>query len=68
MTRIIRYRYNPGPGFVEEGFTPEHFWFEGRSWGVYRLALYRDRWSEVRERVADLLQVREQFDRLTAEP
>lgn len=48
-------------GFVEEGFTPNHFWHEGRYWGLWRFALYGDNWPETRQLIRGLLQVREQI-------
>ncbi len=56
----------PALGFVEEGYVPDHFWHNGRSWGLTRWALYRERWPEARERLVDILRVREQFDKEAA--
>lgn len=35
-------------GFVEEGVTPNHYWFTDRFWTRLRLALYRDQWQRLR--------------------
>lgn len=35
-------------GFVEEGITPNHYWFRDRFWPRVRLAIYRERWQELR--------------------
>jgi RimJ/RimL family protein N-acetyltransferase len=32
-------------GFVQEGYFPKHRYFQGKHWGVYRLALYKDIWD-----------------------
>jgi RimJ/RimL family protein N-acetyltransferase len=34
-------------GFVQEGYFPSHRFYQGKYWGMYRLALYRDNWNEV---------------------
>jgi RimJ/RimL family protein N-acetyltransferase len=45
----------PQVGFVEEGYTPNHFWHDGRYWGLTRYALYRDRWSKSSEFLTRML-------------
>jgi RimJ/RimL family protein N-acetyltransferase len=52
----------PPLGFVEEGFTPNHFWHDGRYWGLTKYALYRERWPEARERMQDILNVRQKLE------
>jgi RimJ/RimL family protein N-acetyltransferase len=52
----------PPLGFVEEGFTPNHFWHDGRYWGLTKYALYRERWPEARERMQDILNVRQRLE------
>lgn len=52
-------------GFDEEGYHPDHFWFGDRFWGVYRMALTRDRWMDRRETFASILDVQQEFERLT---
>jgi RimJ/RimL family protein N-acetyltransferase len=52
----------PTLGFVEEGSTPNHFWFDGRYWGLTKFALYRERWREAKERMLDILKVRQQLE------
>lgn len=46
-------------GFVEEGCFREHTWHDDRYWDVTRLAMYRERWMEVRARARRLLGVSE---------
>ena len=43
--------------FAEEGRFREHTFFDGRYWDVVRLAVYREAWPELRERIWFLLQV-----------
>jgi len=52
----------PVLGFVEEGTTPDHFWHGGRYWGLTKYALYRERWPEGRERLVDILKVRDRLE------
>jgi hypothetical protein len=47
-------------GFVEEGRFREHTWHDDRYWDVIRLAMYREKWNEVRDRARLLLGVQEQ--------
>jgi RimJ/RimL family protein N-acetyltransferase len=35
-------------GFVEEGYFPSHRYYQGKFWGMYRLALYREKWDEIK--------------------
>lgn len=35
-------------GFVEEGVTPNDYWFNGQAWTRLRLAFYREQWQELR--------------------
>ena len=37
-------------GFVEEGRFREHAYYKDRYWDLFRYALYRDKWLEIRER------------------
>lgn len=43
-------RLAQGVGGIEEGCFKQHLWYHGRYWDVYRMALYRQRWHETRER------------------
>jgi RimJ/RimL family protein N-acetyltransferase len=47
-------------GFVEEGYTPNHFWYDGRYWGLWRFALYAESWPQCRERSQGVLKAREE--------
>jgi len=38
-------------GFVQEGFFPQHRYHQGKFWGMYRLALYREKWNGIKEEV-----------------
>lgn len=44
-------------GFVDEAFIPDHIWYKDRYWGLYRMALYREKWPEARTRALDLILV-----------
>lgn len=44
-------------GLSEEGRFREHTWYEGRYWDSIRLALFLERWPELRERIRVTLQV-----------
>jgi RimJ/RimL family protein N-acetyltransferase len=46
-------------GFREEGFTPDHFWHDGRSWGVHRMALYAQEMPLLKEELSRMLSARE---------
>lgn len=35
-------------GFTQEGYFPKHRYYQGEYWGMYRLALYRDKWDEIK--------------------
>lgn len=54
-------------GFVEEGRFRQHTWYNDRYWDVIRLAMYRERWLEVRDRARLLLGVSEAAADLVAE-
>jgi len=55
-------------GFEQQGFIPDHFWWQDRRWGVHHMALTRESWNAKRERFADIIDVQRQFDQLTAAP
>ncbi len=38
-------------GFVQEGYFPGHRYYQGQYWGMFRLALYRERWPEIEQGV-----------------
>jgi RimJ/RimL family protein N-acetyltransferase len=52
-------------GFEEAGYLRDHYWHEGRMWGLYHMVLYRERWEEVRERFAGIVEVQRRYDELT---
>jgi RimJ/RimL family protein N-acetyltransferase len=54
-------------GFVEEGCFKQHTWHDDRYWDVHRLAMYRERWYEVRDRARRLLGIQEEAAELLAE-
>lgn len=56
----------PVLGFVEEGTTPDHFWHGDRYWGLTRYALYRERWPEGRDRLVDILRIRDKLEEPSA--
>jgi RimJ/RimL family protein N-acetyltransferase len=35
-------------GFVQEGVFPSHRYYQGEYWSLYRMALYREKWNEVK--------------------
>jgi RimJ/RimL family protein N-acetyltransferase len=45
-------------GFVQEGMLKEHLWYENRYWNMHQLALYRDDWTKLRDRVSELFESR----------
>lgn len=51
-------------GFEEVGYQPDHYWHEDQFWGLYGLALTRERWTAHRDRFADILDVQERFARI----
>jgi len=53
--------------FAEEGRFREHTRFNGRYWDVVRLAVYREAWPELRERIWFILQVGTETSELLAE-
>lgn len=41
------YDFSRSCGFVEEGFMKEHIYYDGRYWGMYTLALYRNAYEKI---------------------
>jgi len=41
-------------GYVEEGRFPEHRYFQGKSWSMIRLALYRNNYDAIKEKLAKI--------------
>lgn len=54
-------------GFVEEGRFREHTWHDDRYWDVIRLAMYREKWNEVRDRARLLLGVQQETEQILEE-
>jgi RimJ/RimL family protein N-acetyltransferase len=48
-------------GFEEVGYQPDHFWYDDRFWGIYRLQLRREAWGERREDYAGIVDVQQRF-------
>lgn len=42
-------------GFIEEGFFPSHRYYQGKYWGMRRLALYRESWEKINRAIFDKL-------------
>ena len=52
-------------GFREVGYQPDHYWYEDQFWGIYRMALTRERWQEQKENFGAILDVQQQYEELT---
>lgn len=48
------YDFSKSCGFVEEGFMREHIYYNGRYWGVYTLALYRNTYEKTNGKFMEL--------------
>ena len=51
---------------VEEGRFSQHTWYDDRYWDMVRLALYRDKWPELRDRARLVLGLGEEAAELLA--
>jgi RimJ/RimL family protein N-acetyltransferase len=51
-------------GFEQQGYLPDHYWHEDRSWGLYNMVLTRERWQKQREHYATILTVQRQYEEL----
>lgn len=52
-------------GFVEEGRLRRHVFWNGESWDLHQLALYREAWSAIRARTKLQLVVQADFEQIT---
>ena len=51
-------------GFEQQGYFPDHYWHDDRSWGLYNMVLTRERWERRREHFAAILTVQQQYEEL----
>jgi RimJ/RimL family protein N-acetyltransferase len=52
-------------GFEQFAYLADHYWHEDRSWGVYQMALTRERWNQYKERFADIITVQHRYEAMT---
>ncbi|MDO8614322.1 MAG: GNAT family protein [Dehalococcoidia bacterium] len=52
-------------GFEQFAYLADHYWHEDRWWGLYQMALTRERWNQYKERFADIIDVQRRYEAMT---